>query len=460
MKQLIKAIWRNFLPAKIRVRIKDFVEEDAPPYLKETHSSYIDALKESCQKSDKLNDVNNFRTATPLIQSFNKYQVDHTVFSEKFWTDFVTVASKFDENCQELQKDLKAEIQRLPFQKVIPRDFLHFYSIAIYAGLLDVGFELRSRAKEAAICTMLNGDAETVFEEHHGLTALFEAGRYKDVETHLKKVDEISNKHRRLLQHQLNIYTPSKKSGKDVGFKKVDKEYYDYINGKSIAIVGPAKTDKKDAAEIENFDVIIRCNYKYEGVGVDHQIKGTRCDVTYFNKEQKQHLMNEDQVNWPTGIRWVVCKNQEDAREVYEKISLSINGSADSDPLFNYRSMINMNHVQFNGSLNSIPNIVLDLLPFRPKNVKIFHADLMLTVDRQKGYYPEEWNRDNKMEKDYLKSSSRAHDPVTQYNLLRNLWDKDLIEGDERFNMVMSLGDEEYMRQMQLIYGNAGRIIE
>jgi len=80
----------------------------------------------------------------------------------------------------------------------------------------------------------------------------------------------------------------------------------------------------------------------------------------------------------------------------------------------------------------------------------------MLTVKKVSGYYPcpidEMYGKDDKIE--LFLNGSVLHDRVTQYSLLNNLWKSNCIDGDQRFFEVMNIGCEEYMRQLQIIYGS------
>jgi len=45
------------------------------------------------------------------------------------------------------------------------------------------------------------------------------------------------------------------------------------------------------------------------------------------------------------------------------------------------------------------------------------------------------------------------HDLIAQFNILKLLWNRDKISGDSRFNEVMALDLETYIKQIDHLYG-------
>ena len=110
---------------------------------------------------------------------------------------------------------------------------------------------------------------------------------------------------------------------------------------------------------------------------------------------------------------------------------------------FNGRNLERVDRVLFNGSLTSIQNIVLDLFNFNPKEIFLYHFDVMLTKERIAGYYPKENDGENLHL--YMINSFIGHDPVTNFLILKSFWQQGFIKGDLRFENVMKMETKDYM---------------
>lgn len=93
------------------------------------------------------------------------------------------------------------------------------------------------------------------------------------------------------------------------------------------------------------------------------------------------------------------------------------------------------------GTLNAIPNAIVDLLRFLPREIKIYSSDLMLTHDYRQGYAQ---NSSRNISLGFI-----IHDPIAQYNILHCLWRHGAITGDARFISIMEMGAEVYIAELQ-----------
>jgi hypothetical protein len=223
-------------------------------------------------------------------------------------------------------------------------------------------------------------------------------------------------------------------------------DFADYLAGKTIAIVGPAPTEALDAEEIDRHDLVVRLNHSYEGKGTDPKHKGLRTDIACFNGEQGYNFLHEHNGLLPKDVTWGVFKSSAAASHVQEK-------NADKHA----RSFTRLCRQScFHGSLNMIPIVALDLALFSASSLKVYHADLMLSVARQKGYYPESFNRPNDLVgmQHVFRRSSIVHDPIQQYRILNSLWRNKKITGDARFVEVMKMGLSNYLVALELVYAD------
>ena len=411
---------------------------------------------------------------TSLFHAFKRRGISLAPFDRIWWEDFILVAIRTDVDAEgkEAQSRLSAAVESITSGDLPAHELIHPYSLALRVGLFEIAYLFRCKARELAIGQLRTADKVNRQSKHDlrsGLPALLEDGRYgeyRDYLEHASNEDGEATKAFRGLNHLYSIINEGNAAGFDWLSRQdtgLDESFRRFVEGKTIAVVGPAKTACKDAEEIDSFDVVVRCNYKEQGIGVDPEIKGMRCDVTYFNSQQARHFLSQTSIRWPPEVSWIVCKSSGMVSPMERKVAESLRSDSASvrgpSSVPHTRSLIRICSSLFNSTLNAIPNVVLDLLRFKPTMIKVFHADLMLTVDRQHGYIPKTWGWDGEMAKVFLRSSSKSHDPVTQYWVLNALWSNGCIHGDSRFDEVMSLGEREYMRRLQQIYGQSGRIV-
>lgn len=167
--------------------------------------------------------------------------------------------------------------------------------------------------------------------------------------------------------------------------------------------------------------------------------KGEKVDISYFNGEQSNYLLNDDNIHVLASLKYSCFKGN----KLFPFIKKS-------GCVANYRELINPSTFLFHGTYNLIPLVVMDLLLHNPSKVKIFHADLMLTRERYDKYYSHDLSKRNQDEiSSKFRLSTITHDPVSQYRLLKSLYDKGKICGDDAFSRVMSLGEVSYSKELQ-----------
>ena len=226
-------------------------------------------------------------------------------------------------------------------------------------------------------------------------------------------------------------------------FKKDNFYNYDFASliFKNIAIVGPLATRNYDAKLIDSFDTVVRLNHSLNGKGCDPKNKGLKTDITYFNGEQINDFILGDNLILPSYLRSVCVKDLKNIDKVLN-----------SNKEINFRKMNMFDDYQFFGTLNLIPKTILDILVYQPKSIYIFHADLNLSISRNKDYYPKKLSFSELHLKSNLKSGFLIHDPITQYKLLEVLFKNNKIKGDKKFTEVMNLGLDSYLDKLSEIF--------
>ena len=233
----------------------------------------------------------------------------------------------------------------------------------------------------------------------------------------------------------LNIKSNIKNYEKNIKKNK----FYEILDNKSVAIVGPAKTDQKNAQEIDAFDTVVRLNYTHVGKNLDKFYKGFKTDISYLSGEQAEYLIEKKNSQLPNDIKLACIKdNSMNRKKILEKF----NPNKPIDTITNY------NMFTFYSSLSFLPLVLLDILEAKVKRIKIFHSDMFLTINRSPGYYPKEFNLGQKID---LKSFL-DHDPMSQHEILKKLYSHKKITGDNKFDQVMKLDTYEYLKKLEETY--------
>ena len=116
----------------------------------------------------------------------------------------------------------------------------------------------------------------------------------------------------------------------------------------------------------------------------------------------------------------------------------------------NVRVLKRVDNALFYGSLLMLPNIITDLLRCNPKEIFLYHFDLLLSKDRITGYLPDISN--NKELHLKVVKNLVAHDPVINFMILRLFWKQGFIKGDYHFEEVMKMETKDYMKNLQKNY--------
>ena len=223
---------------------------------------------------------------------------------------------------------------------------------------------------------------------------------------------------------------------------EIDTLYGDTINNKNIALVGPGNFENIDGELIDSHDLVIRLNYENTLKYASPIKKGTKCNITYFSGGQTTFFLENKISDWPKGITWLVTK----VNDVIEPIKLKFLRFGDLST--NVRSFIHQDFNLYHGTLNLLPNILLDLVRFNATSIKVFHSDLYLTLLPSKGYY-EDYNNEVITA---IRGFSFSHDPLTQYFLTNTLWKNNKIIGDQYFDTVMNMDALSYMKNLEKKY--------
>lgn len=410
-----------------------------------------------------------------LGKAFAERKVNHHLMGNQWWSDFVIASSRNDDEGSSNQEKLIAHVDSMSPNLMDYHELHYIYYLALSVGLFNVAYSLRSKSREAAI-NLLNRKVgpksrHQRFKIVKAATALLETKNFAGYEKYISSNASLLGNMQNPMIFFYELMTSrviSTKSNEEVALipKNIEDDYFHmYVNDKTVAVVGPLATSLYDGELIDEHDIVVRCNYKKGGPGVNAKVKGRRCDISYYNVREAQYIYIQEPEIFPECIKWAVCKIEDDKLNLSRLLkdrNVKRENKSMSDNNICVRNLYSMNKLLFNGTLNAIPNAILDLSRFSPRVIRVFHSDLFLSPRYASGYeanYFREWYEEGRFQELFVKRVMKKHDPVTQYWVLNCLWSQGRIIGDKRFNEVMQLGEREYMRQLQIIYGQSGRVL-
>jgi len=425
------------------------------PYKTQSQEIFVMELYEDF-KSALLNKnlISNPSNATHLFfevlkNKCYKYSVDMHSLPESWWKKYIRTLYLCGTQKKELDLELTDAVRQINVKKVDTRSFLTFASMSVFFGLFKLAFELRKLASESSILALDEQGGTDFYRVAYGVGALYEKKRFSKIRGVIDKCTVCNDaylKQEKLLWNILSDIGHNPQIREQISISAADVEFSQYIRGKSVAIVGPVPSEMENGNEIDSFDIVVRFNYRETGIALDPVYKGTKADVSYYNRWTSEYIIDSNFGDFPTGLKWLVNRRREHAEKIEEKLKNIFHTVA-----FRSRVHQHFSYIWFNGHFNAIPNAVLDLLCFEPSIIKIFHSDLMTSTSRDPGYFVPELERQDRTRL-MLRSFTNV-DPLSQFNLLKILFDQEKVVGDRVFSCVMGLNDIEYLDRLSIIYG-------
>ena len=344
----------------------------------------------------------------------------------KAFNDFIIALKKIDINLIK-----KTEI-----------DFLFFVAnLSIFSEDYEFYTTIRRIAAERAVD--LNPD--DIFDERYKLAALIENSNYY---SYNKFIDVLKNKYKEDVYKKFpmigvgELYFGFHKKCIDFFSNHLDKyenDFKNFVENKSVAIVGPVNSGLSLGTEIDSFDIIIRMNYKgFEKYSPDDF--GTRTDISfYISKDLVGNREIGKIVSAMNSLKWLVCDaNQNKGDKCFNGVSIPI------------RPRFKAGHpgftTLFKGTNNGVQRIIADIMRFNVRRVKIFNMNLFLDRNSVDGYR-------NTKKNDHVTLGFIRHDPIGNFIFMKNMYKAKVIEVDPVLSSILDLNESDYMAQLAKSFG-------
>lgn len=305
--------------------------------------------------------------------------------------------------------------------------------------ILSLGLRIESAyiAREISKCFFI-GNKERFYKKNNPMY-LYSLRAYS--EENLKEFDlnGFTNKNYSIAQSYSKLYQGEKNSFiydyQDIINEK-DLMFSKYIKNKSVAVVAPVDTGLMNGKEIDSYDVVIRMN----------SLRSNRFNKDNFGKKQNVVYYIPKAIN-----------NQfDDVFEIKDSFDFicyqGFEGHKNRDRLFHdakFRQSYILhfkraNNIFFSGNPNAAQRIILDIIGFKPKSIKLFNMNLWIeNIPNDAYFYKQSFSPVNLI----------CHDVFSNFAFTKRMYELNYIEVDKVLEDVLSLSLDEYASILNDRYG-------
>lgn len=329
--------------------------------------------------------------------------------------------------------------------------YFEYWSILSYLAISNGYYVLGGVFRDKAIQSCLVGQEKAGFYYLRNIArikAAIDVGDFCTADKALSSLKKgawgiLQRKHLKSLEAHIRLMS-GEKNEFPAFYRKMytrqDEKYAEHINGKKVAIVGPAPSSDLLGEEIDSFDAVIRLNYYGKDTLPGKEEFGSLAHISYYNHINEKKVAQLPDRKFFGEIDFVNFKTK---MYPYQKRLLKF-GKA--------RLILLLNKYLFVGEANMLQNVVYDLLMFEPHEIKIFKANFFLSRQAYHGGYQLKHQVSRKQHEVWR--THAKHNLVSQLNFLRSLWTAGLVKADKVCESVMDLSSAEYLQQMEEIYVN------
>ena len=339
---------------------------------------------------------------------------------------------------------MKADANLLPASQ-----WLAVYNACFSFGLLSVLEALRANAVESS-----NIDEKKHPNNHRSVEQAFRAamdqGDFQKAEDLLKRLENLQKKRDTLLNYQVYYMLQtgqraeaSRPARELVRNNDYRNHFRKLVEGKRIAVVGPAPTGEPTGKEIDAYDLVVRMNYLGSDRIKETKEFGRRTDISYYNSDHAFYLHTLQDRGFFDDLLFTVFKGS--PRQYQEDLLKRGVGRFSRKP-----------NLLFNGKPNQGQITIYDLLLFEPKEVKLFKVNFYLSdrpyVDSYRDSLSDVLRNRIMFDNWTILTTFTLHDLLSQLSFTRNLVNAGMLNVDETCLRILSMSNGDYLGELNRIY--------
>lgn len=295
------------------------------------------------------------------------------------------------------------------------------------SGRFKIIYQLRD-IRLNKILSMENLRKKSVLEYFMLFKAYVELNQFHKAENLLKVIKKSFRRYLLPLK-KMNGFTELILNSKNSNYKLskliTSKEvlFLDAVRDKKVAIIGPVKSNKEILNKIlEEYDVVIVTNYFINEID-----KVEEKNLFKINTLYSRYLKQESELIFHKlpQLKFIIRSN-----------NINFNKKR-------FRSFVNRKIKVYNyfisGTQNFIQRITIDILHFGPKTIKIFNTNFF-------------YNSSTSPTNQATWGVVIWHDQISQIRLIRNLYNKSLIELDSEAETIIKMDESIYLNHIQNNY--------
>ncbi len=205
-----------------------------------------------------------------------------------------------------------------------------------------------------------------------------------------------------------------------------DQAFQSLLDSRAVAVVGPLELGSQELDEIRQFDLVVGIN-DTSSLFSNQEESRPRPDILYLAGSVQKRMEQQGKLKLHHEPAVIVGKRN--ALTCLDCFRSTI-----------FRQNPHYNHFMLNGSLNLMPRAVLDLVLFQPARIKVFGADLYASMRYRKDYGGIAHQSVNTVLRQHV-----AHDLITQYSVIHNLFTHKALEADCRLEPILKSGLRGYL---------------
>jgi len=254
------------------------------------------------------------------------------------------------------------------------RRWFALYDVCFTYGLLDLLLPLRAKAVESALEEEQRRPNRWCSVEF-AFRAAMNQGQFAEAERLLGRLETLTKHQDKLTSYRLfYLFLTGQKDAAAPLARKFVKHHANselfrkLIEGRRVAVVGPAPTGELTGEEIDAHDIVVRINYRGADRLGDPAEFGTRTDVSYYNGQDSRYMHDKKDYEFLGDLQACAFKS------FSHKFQLQQQSKGAAREIVQPRLL-------FNGAALQGLNAVYDLLHFAPEELKLFKNNLFLSTN-------------------------------------------------------------------------------